>query len=95
MIRWDREEQAVHVWSADPVVWRKLAKLGVAVKEETYAQRTGEVTGRFYQPIPLGVFRFGVKRPRTAAQRIAAREVGMRLAGAKKVLGADTLRAVS
>ena len=59
VIRWDREDQLVHIWTADPVVWRKLARLGVPVKEETHAQRTGEVTGRLLgigvlpPPVPL------------------------------------------
>jgi hypothetical protein len=54
---------------------RQLNGLGVPVKEETHAQRTGELTGRFYQPIPLAAFRWGKKRPRTAAQA-AARKGG-------------------
>ena len=74
VIRWDREELLVHIWTADKTVMRKLDRLGVPVKEEIYAQRTGEVTGRFYQPIPLARFRFGLKRERTAAQAAAARK---------------------
>src|SRR5574338_42735 len=92
VIRWDREEQVVHIWSADPVVWRKLARLGVAVREET--THKGEITGRFYQPLPLALFKFGVKRERTEAQRAAARKAGARLAGTKKVLGADGAKPV-
>jgi hypothetical protein len=28
VIRWDREEQAVHIWTADRAVMRKLDRLG-------------------------------------------------------------------
>ena len=89
VIRWDREAEQVYIWSADPVVWRKLTRLGVAVREETVAQRTGEVTGRFYAPIPLTAFAWRTKRPRTAAQRAAAQKAAERLQKAQKVLAAD------
>ena len=49
LIRWDAEEREVHVWSADPAVWRQLARLGVAVLEETRPSGSSEVTGRFYR----------------------------------------------
>jgi len=26
VIRWDRDDEQAHIWSADPVTWRKLAK---------------------------------------------------------------------
>lgn len=93
VLRWDREEQLVHIWTADPVVWRKLDRLGVAIREQT--THKGEVTGRFYQPIPLAVFRFGVKRERTEAQKAAARDMGLRRQKAKKLLCADGENAVS
>jgi hypothetical protein len=74
---------------------RKLDRLGVLVKEETHAAKTGELTGRFYQPIPLARFRFGLKRERAAAQPAAARDVGLRLQKAKKLLGAEGENAAS
>lgn len=47
------------MWSADPVVWRKLARLGVApIKTTTFE---GKESGRFYR-IPLATFRWGLKR---------------------------------
>ena len=88
VIRWDREEQVVNIWSADPTVWRKLARLGMVVQEETHAQRTGEITGRFYVPIPVARFRWGTKREitreRTAAQVAAGLKLGARAAAARQ-----------
>ena len=95
VIRWDREEQQVQIWTADPVVWRKLERLGIAVREETHAQRTGEPTGRFYTPIPLARFRFGLKRERTPAQRAAAQRGAFVLCKRAKAAGADGSNGVS
>ncbi|MCI0372779.1 MAG: hypothetical protein L0214_15710 [candidate division NC10 bacterium] len=58
-IRWDREDPTVHLWSADPVTWRKLARLGILATRETRCH--GAVSGRFYT-IPLNRFRWGVRR---------------------------------
>ena len=60
-IRWDDEEQTVHIWSASPTTWRKMARLGVAPARET--TRHGRPSGRFYV-LPLAAFRWGLKRPR-------------------------------
>ncbi len=85
VIQWDREERVVHIWTADPVSYRKLAKLGLKPVEETYAKDNGELTGRFYE-MRLADFRWGVKKPRTAAQLAAARKAGAQLQNAKKLL---------
>ena len=45
MFRWDEEDKLVHVWTASPVTWRKLARLGIDAHRET--TRGGQVTGRF------------------------------------------------
>ena len=74
VIRWDRDEQLVHVWSADPVVWRRMARLGFVVREETRYAKTGEVSGRFYVPIPLADFRWGKRRQSSPAQRAAGQK---------------------
>ena len=59
VIRWDREEPMASIWSANPAVWRKLARLGIAPHRET--RYGGEVSGRFYR-VPLVLFRWGLKR---------------------------------
>lgn len=41
IFRWDEEENVVHIYSASPVIWRKLARLGVVPQKETRF-RTGE-----------------------------------------------------
>jgi hypothetical protein len=71
VIRWDEEERVVHVWSASPAVWRKLARLGIGVVRET--KRGTEVSGRFYR-VPLAQFRWGLKhaRPGQAFRQKAA-----------------------
>ena len=89
VVRWDRDEQLVYIWSADPTVWRKLQRLGLAIREETHAQRTGEITGRFYVPVPVERLRWGMKGERSAAQLAAAQKAGERLKKAKKLLGSD------
>jgi len=61
VLRWDQEDDQVHVWSASPVTWRKLARLGVPVTRETRYQGGGVVSGRFYI-IPLSQFRWRLKR---------------------------------
>jgi hypothetical protein len=58
VIRWDREESGVHIFSANPVVWRKLERLGLEpVRRSTVA---GEEAGRFYV-VPVGRLRWGLK----------------------------------
>ena len=73
VIRWDREDDQVHLWSASPVTWRKLERLGFQPIRETTCQ--GEVSGRFYT-IPLDRFRWGLKRAgaRAPGRRVAVRK---------------------
>lgn len=59
ILRWDREADAVSVWSASPITWRRMARLGIPPIRETRA--AGQVSGRFYQ-IPVSRFRWGLKR---------------------------------
>jgi hypothetical protein len=72
VLRWDEDEQLVHVWSASPVTWRKLARLGIEPHRET--RRAGEVTGRFYR-VPLARFRWGLKSARVGNPGNLARGV--------------------
>lgn len=69
VITWDDEQQQVNIYSASPVWWRKLAKLGFVVQRET--THAGEVTGRFYAPVAVADFRFRRKRVLSARQRAA------------------------
>jgi hypothetical protein len=79
--RWDDEEKVVHLWSASPVTWRKLARLGIEPTRET--TRDGELTGRFYR-LPLARFLWGLKRASSGTRRnlatgaVAARDPGRR-----------------
>jgi len=59
VIRWDEDEQIVHIWSASPVTWRKMARLGVHPARETTAQ--GQPAGKVYT-MPLGQFSWRLKR---------------------------------
>jgi len=81
IIRWDDEEQLVHVYSASPRWWLKLARLGFIVREET--TRQGAVTGRFYHPMPIAQFRIGKKRAATESQRRRGRELAFLRSSAK------------
>ena len=65
-IRWDEGEQTVHIWSASPRTWRKLARLGVPPTKES--ARAGQVSGRFYI-VPVAQFRWGLKSAARAASR--------------------------
>ena len=60
IVRWDEATQAVHVYSASPRTWRRAAKLGLVVAREV--RQDGVITGRFYAPVPLAKFRWGLKR---------------------------------
>jgi hypothetical protein len=73
ILRWDREAGAVSVWSADPVTWRKLERLGIPATRETRCQSV--LSGRFYR-IPLARFRWGLKR----AGAMGGRPPGSRVA---------------
>lgn len=65
-IRWDEQEQIVHIWSASPKTWRKMARLGVAPARET--TREGKPDGRFYL-VPVGQFRWRLKSVARGASR--------------------------
>jgi len=73
ILRWDREDDQVHVWTASPVTWRKLERLGIAPIRETPFPG-GAVAGRSYR-IPLSRFRWGLKRAGVKApgRRVAVR----------------------
>jgi hypothetical protein len=73
VLRWDRADDQVHVWSASPVTWRKLERLGIPAGHETRFPG-GVVSGRFYT-IPLSRFRWGLKRVggRPPGSRVAVR----------------------
>jgi hypothetical protein len=77
VLRWDRDDDQVHVWSASPVTWRKLERLGVRPVRETTCQ--GRASGRFYR-IPLSRFRRGLKRVGTAGGRPPGPRVAVRTA---------------
>jgi hypothetical protein len=64
VVRWDRADDQVHVWSADPVTWRKLERLGIPAGRETWFPG-GVVSGRFYT-IPLRRFAWGLRRVGTS-----------------------------
>jgi hypothetical protein len=73
VVRWDRAEEQVHLWSASPVTWRKLARLGIPAGRETRLPG-GVVSGRFYT-IPLSRFRWGLKRASGPARRLPPRRL--------------------
>ena len=62
VIQWDEESQTVIIWSASPVVLRKLARLGLTPTAESRS-RSGELHGREYT-LPLALFRWGLKARR-------------------------------
>ena len=64
VIRWDEEEKIVVIWSASPVVLRRLHKLGLVPASES-RRKTGELHGKEYR-VPAAQFRWGLKRRGTA-----------------------------
>ena len=58
VIRWDREAPTVSVWSASPVTWRRMERLGLRPVRQT---TIGGQPAGCYQ-IPLSRFRWGLKR---------------------------------
>ena len=78
ILRWDREDPLVHLWSANPAVWRKAERLGLAITKESYWPG-GAIAGRWYVT-PLARFRWGLKRkggkgnPEAFAKSRVARE---------------------
>jgi hypothetical protein len=73
VLRWDRAGEYVHLWSASPVTWRKLERLGIPHVHEARSSG-GVVSSRFYR-IPLTRFRWGLKRVgvRALGRRVAVR----------------------
>ena len=60
IICWDREDPILHLWSANPAVWRKAERLGLEVRKESHWPG-GAVAGRWYE-MPLAGFRWGRKK---------------------------------
>jgi hypothetical protein len=56
VIRWDEESKVVSIWSSSPVIWSKLARLGIPATTQD-----GAATGEFYTLLLQG-FRWGLKR---------------------------------
>jgi hypothetical protein len=81
VIRWDREDDMVHLWSASPITWRKLKRLGITPTRETRYRNTPDVSGRFYV-VPLSLFRWGLKRPRSG--RLGDPGFGARIARSRQ-----------
>lgn len=59
IFRWDDDEKIVHIFSASPVTWRKLARLGIRPQRET--TRSGAPSGKFYR-VALAELSWGRKR---------------------------------
>lgn len=66
VVRWDEEEKLVTIWSASPVVMRKLHALGLVPHRES-RRRTGELWGREFK-VPLAHFRWRVRAPRQLSE---------------------------
>jgi hypothetical protein len=56
VITWNDDAKEVAIWSASPVTWRKLDRLGIHPVRETLLQ--GKPAGKFYR-LPFGLFRWG------------------------------------
>jgi hypothetical protein len=72
IIRWDLAERIVHIWSSQPAVWRRLERLGVAMRKRSAS--SGVETGRWYA-VPLEQFRWGLKRQGTGKGDPAALQI--------------------
>ena len=59
ILRWNEEEKVVHVYSASPVTWRKMARLGVRSHKEI-SFPGGAPSGKFYR-LPLEQLRWRLK----------------------------------
>lgn len=55
VIRWDREDDTVHLFSADPTIWRRLERCGMVPTRVSTVK--GAECGRFYV-VPKAKFRF-------------------------------------
>jgi hypothetical protein len=60
VIRWDEEDRLVTIWSASPMILRRLARLGVPCCSES-RQQNDRLHDREFR-VPLAQFRFGLKR---------------------------------
>ena len=58
MIWWDEDEKVVHVYSASPVTWRKMARLGLQPVRDVSTQ--GQPSGKFWH-LSFSLFRWGLK----------------------------------
>ena len=78
ILRWDEEEQELHVWTASPVVERKLRRLGYA--PISVGIRDGK-PGSWKYRLPLRVLTIRSARSlvKTPAQAKAALDAGERL----------------
>ena len=77
VIRWDEDQRVVHVYSASPKTWRKMARLGL--EPDRVSTTKGSPSGKFWT-IASALFRWGLKRkgggkgnPAALAQARAAR----------------------
>ncbi len=82
IIRWDREDSQVHLFSANPAIWRKLTRLGIEPVRRSTVQ--GEEAGRFYT-FPVTLLRWGFK-----SEARAQASQGRRLPPRKPRLAADS-----
>lgn len=69
IIRWDRDDPAVHLFSANPAIWRKMTRLGIEPVRRSTVQ--GEEAGRFYV-FPVALLRWGLKGTRRPGGNPAA-----------------------
>ena len=86
VVRWDEDDKTVVIWSASPVVLRRLHKLGLMPASESRRQ-TGELHGREYR-VPLADFRWGLKAKRARLSEADRRRLQERLFlrhGAQKI----------
>jgi len=64
IIRWDREDRVVTIWSTETSVWNKCKKLGFAESADCrIVDSEGKDVGRQYET-PLDKFRWGKKAKR-------------------------------
>ena len=83
-ILWDEEERVVHVYSASPVVWRKLARFGIEPIRVTRHADSGVIHGRFYE-VPLRWLRWSIREPKSRPVTDAMRERGFSLSRQRKL----------
>jgi hypothetical protein len=69
IVRWNEDEEAVFIYSASPVTWRKCIRLGLRLKKSS-RWPDGEESGRWYE-VPKAMFRWGLKRPVSPERRDA------------------------